>query len=281
MRAPLRRIGIRMKNKVFLSIVALSLVFVMTASSCGKSKEPETEPYTVVEDYSEPDGATLISKDDATTAKTEETKTTKPATTATAAAKTDGNNENENRETTAKQTETAVKPTEAATKKPETTAKPETPRPEPGPDPTTQPPTTAASGSFGASDIKCTVNGVTVTPGTKWSLYEESLGAPDSTEQAPSCHFDGMDVIYGYDGFKIYTYQNDGESYVYDVEVSSPSIKSDKGVGVGSSADDVIAAYGEGYATRSESLIEYRSGSNAIYFSLEGGKVSLMEFETD
>ena len=140
---------------------------------------------------------------------------------------------------------------------------------------------TVSSGSFSASDVACTIGGVSIRPNVKWSSYKDSFGTPSSTQQAPSCHFDGMDNIYYYNGFAIYTYMNGSESYVYDIEITSPSISTGKGIRVGSTADAVIAAYGTGYASKSDSLIEYRSGSQSIYFTLSGGNVSVIEFYCD
>lgn len=139
----------------------------------------------------------------------------------------------------------------------------------------------SSGGSFSSGDIKITVNGVSMRPNTAWSEYSSALGAPSNTTQAPSCHFDGMDNIYEYSGFSVYTYRDGGEDYVYNIEVTSSSYSTNKGIRVGSSEGDVISAYGTSYANKSDSLIEYRSGSKSIYFSLNGGKVSMMEFYCD
>lgn len=139
----------------------------------------------------------------------------------------------------------------------------------------------SAVGSFSSSDMAVTINGVTLRPNTAWSNYSSSFGAPDNTTQAPSCHFDGMDNIYEYNGFSIYTYRNNGEDYIYDIEITSKSIPTAKGIRTGSSESDVIAAYGNAYTSKTESLIEYRSGNSSIYFTMNNGTVTTIEFYCD
>ena len=34
----------------------------------------------------------------------------------------------------------------------------------------------------------------------------KALGTPTDTTEAPSCHYDGMDIIYTYDHISVYTY---------------------------------------------------------------------------
>lgn len=183
-------------------------------------------------------------------------------------------------------TETDVLTTASESTIPDTTASESTAKATDAPTQAPTSPQTAANdkpstGSFSSGDLSVSINGVRMRPNTAWSSYSDSLGSPSSVTQAPSCHFDGMDNIYEYGGFSIYTYRSGGEDYVYDIEISSSSIATDKGIRVGSSADDVLAAYGDGYATYSDAMIEYRSGSQSLYFSLSGGTVSLIEFYSE
>ena len=147
--------------------------------------------------------------------------------------------------------------------------------------PQTEAPQQSAAGSFSSGDLSVSVNGVRMRPNTAWSSYSAALGEPSSVTQAPSCHFDGMDNIYDYSDFSVYTYRDGGEDYVYDIEIFSSAIPTDKGIRVGSSAEDVVAAYGDGYANYSDSMIEYRSGSQSLYFTLNGGTVTLIEFYSE
>ena len=137
------------------------------------------------------------------------------------------------------------------------------------------------SGSFSGADMSISISGVRMSPNSNWASYSSALGEPSSVTQAPSCHFDGMDNIYEYSGFSVYTYRNGGEDYVYNIEITSSSIATDKGIHVGSSEADVLSAYGDGYANRSDSLIEYRSGAQSMYISLSGGTVSMIELYSE
>lgn len=137
------------------------------------------------------------------------------------------------------------------------------------------------SGSFSGADMSISISGVRMSPNSNWASYSSALGEPSGVTQAPSCHFDGMDNIYEYSGFSVYTYRNGGEDYVYNIEITSSSIATDKGIHVGSSEADVLSAYGDSYANRSDSLIEYRSGAQSMYISLSGGTVSMIELYSE
>ena len=134
---------------------------------------------------------------------------------------------------------------------------------------------TESQGSFSASSVAAYAGGVALTPGKAYS--EAAFGTPISTTQAPSCHFDGMDNIYTYSGYTLYTYTNGSSQIIYTVEITSPSIKTAAGIGVGDSLDKVLSAYGTNYASLNDYAVEYTAGGKTMFISLENNKVSMIE----
>lgn len=141
--------------------------------------------------------------------------------------------------------------------------------------------TAAPGGSFSSSDLSVSIHGTTLRLNKSYNSVSSSLGTPLSTTDAPSCHYDGMDTIYQYNGFSIYTYATENDSIIYDIEITSPSIATTKGVAVGDTVDKVLSVYGNDYAAKTGSTIEYRAGSASLYFSLNGDTVSMIEYYSE
>jgi len=76
-----------------------------------------------------------------------------------------------------------------------------------------------------------------------------SLGEPPrGSVERPSCAFDGMDIIYGYDGFDIYTYPKGDGNHVHTINFESDSpVTSEGGIYMGVNLQDVFDAYGTEY----------------------------------
>lgn len=105
-----------------------------------------------------------------------------------------------------------------------------------------------------------------------------AIGTPNDTMQAPSCHFDGNDTIYVYDGYSLYTYQDGDKSVLYLIEINSSAASTSLGATVGMSYDEVRALYGTP-SSESASLVEYEVASGVqINFSLSGGTVTMIEY---
>lgn len=236
------------KSVIVISVLAL---FILLLAACDKTAEPD-EPSSE-QDFSVVNTEELSSEENEQRSAAETTAAeTRPDETTTAE----------------KETTRAAETTAAITAAPETQAPKTTVK-------------TQSGGSFSASDLSVVINGVSVKPGQSFESVSSSFGTPSATTNAPSCHYDGMDTIYEYGGFSVYTYASSGGNIIYDIEVTSPSIPTKKGVSVGDSADKVLSAYGDGYSSKTDSLIEYRSGSESLYFSLSGGAVTMIEYYSD
>ena len=99
-------------------------------------------------------------------------------------------------------------------------------------------------GSFGFNN-----GSVLLTPGEKFSA-----------------DFEGLDKVFTYDGYEITTYPKTDGDYIQDVNVSSETIRTDKGVGVGSTLEDIEAAYGKDYTVSGKMYEYYQDDTKYIYF---------------
>ncbi|MBR1757688.1 MAG: hypothetical protein IJ744_03025 [Lachnospiraceae bacterium] len=73
----------------------------------------------------------------------------------------------------------------------------------------------------------------------------DALGEYQSSYEAPSCAFDGMDVVYTYPGFEVLTYVVDGEAKISGVVLRDDTVETVEGICIGSSKADVETAYGK------------------------------------
>ena len=170
---------------------------------------------------------------------------------------------------TSKQAET--KP--AATKPAETKPAPTKPAP-------TKPAATEApkpQGSFSSADTDFVYNGHRVSLNENMSSVLSKLGKAASVSSAPSCHGDGEDKTYEYNGFTIYTYPSGGNDLVLEINVQSSAIPTSKGIKAGSSLNDITAVYGNNY-TNDGNYIVFSSGIKTLQFFMSGNTVSEIDY---
>ena len=111
-----------------------------------------------------------------------------------------------------------------------------------------------------------------------------ALGEPDEEFDAPSCVFQGEDKEFIYGGSSIFTNPLGDLDVWYEVYILDEGFETVRGIAIGSSREDVIAAYGEGYYMEDEFTMTYSvSGiegdfeSPCIMFGLTDGVVSLID----
>ena len=133
----------------------------------------------------------------------------------------------------------------------------------------------APEGSVSLADYAITVKGVSIPLKGNMQDYAALIGDPDQFSEARSCTEAGTDKVYTYGGIVIYTYITNGADIVSLIEVEGGEpLKS--GIHIGSTKDEVIAAYGRGYSEEGDELL-YKTGDMTIGLQMTGGKVSFME----
>ena len=90
---------------------------------------------------------------------------------------------------------------------------------------------------------------------------KEALGEAEDIIAAPSCVFQGEDKEFVYDGMSVFTNPLGALDVWYEVCITGEGYTTVRGIGVGSSRNEIIAAYGQNY---------YMEGENVMTFSVSG-----------
>lgn len=119
--------------------------------------------------------------------------------------------------------------------------------------------------SFSFNDIKISLN-------EEASSIIQSLGEAMEKFEAPSCAFQGMDMFYVYPGFELSTYPLEDKHYISTIDLIDDSVSTENGVYIGSSLDEVIAKFGNGFK-QSGSIYTYVLGDTSISFAINNNIV--------
>lgn len=90
-------------------------------------------------------------------------------------------------------------------------------------------------------------NGVKIYMNTDVAPVVDALGEPMHYFEAESCAFKGLDKTYTYAGFEITTYPLDGKDYISSLYFMDDTVSTPEGISIGSTVDEMIAAYGDNY----------------------------------
>ncbi len=132
-----------------------------------------------------------------------------------------------------------------------------------------------AEGSVSAGDYAVTIGGLMIPIGDDMRNYAGLLGEPDAYSAARSCTEDGDDKVYTYGGTTIYTYITNGADIISLIEITGGDYLS-SGIHIGSTKEEVIAAYGSAYIEEGTELL-YEMGGKTIGLQMTDNKVSFME----
>lgn len=90
-------------------------------------------------------------------------------------------------------------------------------------------------------------NGTPIYMNDKAKPVLDALGKPMHYFESPSCAFQGIDRVYTYNGFELYTYTdgNDETEYILNVIFMNDSVETNEGVTLGNKLDDIISKYGD------------------------------------
>lgn len=129
-----------------------------------------------------------------------------------------------------------------------------------------------------------TAGGATLTVGGKCADALKTLSASctKTTPSATCWKETGEDVVYEYKslGIRLKTYrekENDPNEILRGIELRSDAAKTPEGITIGSTADEVRAAYGAP-STDGSSLLSYAKGGAILQFTLKDGKVSAVNY---
>jgi len=114
---------------------------------------------------------------------------------------------------------------------------------------------------------------VALAPHDDLAAYIAVAGTPVSYEESNSCAYLGLDKIWVYSGYTIYSYPDNGIDRLLQLVFTDDSVKTGEGISIGMSVDDVKAAYGTEFSSVGDSMV-YTKGVTAIQFGIKDGKVT-------
>lgn len=101
-----------------------------------------------------------------------------------------------------------------------------------------------------------------------------NLGEPKDKYTSESCAFGGEDTVYYYSSIQVSTNNEYGYERIYSIYLEDDLVSTEEGICVGSTADDVKAAYGEPGDKSTENCLIYEKDGMTLNFNLVDGKVS-------
>ena len=103
------------------------------------------------------------------------------------------------------------------------------------------------------------------------------LGDPVNYFEAESCAFEGLDKTYTYDGVEIVTYPDEDVDRISSVRILSEAVSTPEGITIGSTPEDVTAAYGEDYTAMGQQYT-YEDGDCLLSVLFQDGKAVSVEY---
>ena len=126
-------------------------------------------------------------------------------------------------------------------------------------------------------------DGVIEALGTGYEYYEQSTeasggGRSGNTQSGNNRTSGEITKIYTYRDFTLYTRPSAGAYYISSIDINSADCSTLEGISTGASADEVVAAYGDGYTDNGDS-ITYKSGDSQLSFFFTDGTVSDITYD--
>ena len=116
-----------------------------------------------------------------------------------------------------------------------------------------------------AKNYSVTYNGTRIEIGADAKTLLPKLGNPEG-EVGEACGTDEKDVIYALSGIEIETHVKGDTEIVRQIKITNDLHKTEKGITIGSTKDDVVKAYGKDYKEGSSGAIRYEGDTSAIEF---------------
>ena len=120
--------------------------------------------------------------------------------------------------------------------------------------------------------------GVTVYMGKSATKLIKKAGKPKAKQVSKSCAYDGMDRVYKYKNFILYTYSNseNGTEYVNGITFLNSKVKTKEGIKIGSSLKKLKKAYGKKKATNG--IYTYKKGKCKLQVEVKKDKVTNIRY---
>lgn len=147
-----------------------------------------------------------------------------------------------------------------------------------------QPPVQVPTGPFNEADMIFVHESVSYPISTDASKLLAVFGTEYEEIAAPSCAFEGEDKQFVYSFATVYTYPMGDVDMINEIYISSGDYKTSRGIGIGSTLEEIIAVYGDGGFEQGNSYVYVVSGSiedttsQRLYFDLTDAAVSSFSY---
>ncbi len=118
---------------------------------------------------------------------------------------------------------------------------------------------------------------IDITPDMDMAEVLEALGDADSYFEAASCAFEGLDKTYTYGHVEVDTYPQGEQDFISSIYFLDDIPVTNEGIKVGSSQEEMEAAYGTDYTAVGTECV-YTRGNSELRIIVEEGKVSSIQF---
>ena len=121
-------------------------------------------------------------------------------------------------------------------------------------------------------------NNITITPNDLVDPLITALGSDYTYYESPSCAYIGLDKVYVYKGFTIYTYPDaNAVDHVLQIAITDDTLSTPEGLIIGDTAKKVIELYGENYVESGGSYA-YNLGKTTLTIIIKDDRVVSIQY---
>ncbi len=110
------------------------------------------------------------------------------------------------------------------------------------------------------------------------TLFKDLEGGYNDLFESENCAFGDKDVTYIYDDIEIETYGNkNNELIIYSIRFTNSEVKTNEGVSIDDSVDDMVKAYGNDYL-KEDNKYTYKHGKTSLIFITDNDIIISIEY---
>ncbi len=122
-------------------------------------------------------------------------------------------------------------------------------------------------------------NNVKMVPNQLVDSIIAALGNDYTYLESPSCAYVGLDKVYAYKGFTIYTYPDSKSAdHISQIVITDDSVSTPEGIRIGDAAEKIAETYGRDYQDLNGAYV-YTRGKTKLGFVIKDGKVFSIQYD--